>query len=145
MTATAQNLSNQDVADAIISMYRSEPVEIEWSDLIADDVVGSDWLHPGLEVRGATDFTELFFEKSAKAFPDATEEVLDTIFDGRTLMVNARFRSTFAAEYYGIEAHGGSVTYEIIDRWVIESGKVVRVKFAANTREAHQQLTAGSN
>ena len=101
MTKTDQNTLNQKIADAIVSIYREGPTEFEIRDLLAADVICRDWLQPDLETRDVDQFIENFVEKASKAFPDATEEVLETIFDGRTLMVNSILSATFADDFFG--------------------------------------------
>lgn len=134
--------TNQEVADAIVSSYEDDPSSLDIGEMLHPDVVTYDWMSPGEVFRGADQFNEVFSEKASLAFPDSTEEIQAKVFDGSSLVLFAHFRGTFAADYYGLKPNGGPLSYEIIDRWEIEDGKIVRVYFAANTRTAYEQLLA---
>ena len=90
------------------------------------------------------DFPEVRVERvlveAGAAFPDATEEIISTTFDGETLVVRAQFGATFSGPYYGLAPHFGPLSWQIVDHWHLEGGRIVRIAFAADTANAHRQL-----
>jgi predicted ester cyclase len=137
-----ENETNESTAAAIIAAYRGEDgCGLEALErLLDDDVVTTDWMYPGETLRGRAAFVDRVLIEAGAAFPDATEEIISTTFDGRTLVVRARFRGTFSAPYYGLEPHFGPLTWQIVDHWHLDHGRIVAIAFAADTAEAHRQL-----
>jgi predicted ester cyclase len=78
--------------------------------------------------------------EAGAAFPDASEEIISSTFDGETLIVRAQFRGTFSAAYYGVSPHFGPLSWQIVDHWHLERGRIVKIAFAADTAEAWRQL-----
>lgn len=138
MTASAD--SGHRVVEAILAWYLGGDEATRLPDLLSPEVVTTDWMSPEKRLVGPDAFVEEMMEASAVAFPDASEEILATVFDGSSLVIHARFSATFAADYYGVEAHGGPLEWEIVDRWEIAGGVITEVRFAADTRSAWAQV-----
>lgn len=138
----AEHEENRAVAEAILAAYRGDhgPGLDALEHFLHDDVVTTDWMHPGETLNGREAFVERMLVEAGAAFPDATEEILGSAFDGETLVVRALFRGTFAAPFYGVSPHFGPLSWEIVDHWHLAQGRVVRIAFAADTAVARQQL-----
>lgn len=134
--------SNSATAAAIIAAYRGDDGHglDALEHLLDDDVVTTDWMYPGETLIGRAAFVERVLVEAGAAFPDATEEIISTTFDGETLVVRAQFRATFSGPYYGLAPHFGPLSWQIVDHWHLEGGRVVRIAFAADSADAHRQL-----
>ena len=133
------------IVEVILALYLGGDLAAELPDLLSQEVVTTDWMSPGKQLIGPVAFVEEMMEASAVAFPDATEEILAVVFDGSSLVIHGRFRATFAASYYGVDAHGGPLEWEIVDRWEIVNGLITEVRFGADTRAAWAQIVPGGN
>ena len=110
--------------------------------LLADDVVVTDWVTPGVELRGRASVMERSFAPSAQAFEDASEEELYSVASAQRVVFCGRFHATFAADYLGIAAHGRRVSWTIIDTFEIRDGRIARIWFGADTLAAAKALGA---
>jgi predicted ester cyclase len=134
--------SNRATAEAIIAAYRGDDGHgLDMLEHLLDDaVVTTDWMYPGETLVGRAAFVERVLVEAGAAFPDATEELISTTFDGETLVVRAQFGATFSGPYYGLAPHFGPLSWQIVDHWHLEGGRIVRIAFAADTANAHRQL-----
>jgi predicted ester cyclase len=139
---THEHHENRVTAEAILAAYRGdEGAGLDSLErLLHDDVVTTDWMYPGETLVGRAAFVERVLVEAGAAFPDATEEIVSSTFDGETLVVRANFRGTFSGPYYGVSPHFGPLHWQIVDHWHIRDGRIVEIAFAADTAEAWRQV-----
>jgi len=122
-------------------LYTAGSIE-EIEALLADDVVVTDWVTPGVELRGRASVMERSFAPSAAAFEDASEEELYSMATPDRVLFCGRFSALFAGDYLGIPAHGRHVSWTILDTFEIRDASIARIWFGADTLAAAKALGA---
>lgn len=110
--------------------------------VLADDVVVTDWMIPGEELRGRDAVLERLVAPIAESFPDASFEVHDVLVDRGRVAVRGEFRATFERDYFGVPAHGGRVRWPAHDIYEVRGGRIHRVWLGNDTLLVARQLGA---
>ena len=110
--------------------------------MLADDVVVTDWITPGVELRGRASVIERSFTPSAAAFEEMSEEELYSVATPDRVVFCGRFCARFTGDYLGIRAHGNPVSWTIMDTFEIRDGRISRIWYGADSLEAAKALGA---
>ena len=140
MTATVNGDAKAGL-ELVRRLYTAGSLE-EIEALLAEDVVVTDWVTPGVELRGRASVMEQSFAPSAAAFEDASEEELYSIATPDRVVYCGQFRAVFAGDYLGIPAHGRPVSWTILDTFEIRNGRIARIWYSADTLAAAKALGA---
>ncbi len=137
-------VDHPQIAATVLAYYRGEASSEDVQSYFHPDVVVTDMVTPDLVVRGAEQYDEYFNVASADAFADMTIDIRTVVSDGDHLFIESSFAATWVGDYYGLEAHGGRVEWDLLDLWEFREGTITRIAFGADTLAAHRQLTAHS-
>lgn len=141
--------SNEAAIAAFLQSFEPGKRE-ERRDLLANDIVVSDWMMPGIGLRGEEEVIEKFYAPIRVAFPDVYFELHDAIIGDDKVVIRGEFTGTFERDYtYPVgerrvhfPAHGGRVHWKAHDIYQFKGGKIARIWFANDTLTVARQLGA---
>jgi len=132
---------NQKGMDRLIESF-DQDLRGEREGVYAEDVVVSDWMNPGKDLKGKGSQMSEFIAPILESFPDVHFEVTDTMRDGNRLLVCGFFNGTMEKDYWGFPAHGRRVRWEARDLYRFSDGKIDRIWYANDTLTVARELGA---
>lgn len=133
-----------EAMDRFLASFQQEERDLEGrARSLAQDVVVSDWMAPGEDLRSEGEATQAFYEPIVESFPDVQFEVTGSIRDGNKLLVTGFFTGTMEKDYWGFPAHGRKVRWEARDIYQFnQDGLIDRIWFANDTLTVARELGA---
>ncbi|MEX2238561.1 MAG: nuclear transport factor 2 family protein [Dehalococcoidia bacterium] len=143
--------SSDSVFDAFIRSFERDSEESPVG-LLAPDLIVTDWMLPGVTLRGRDEVLAKFFAPLPASFPDVFFELEEAVFAGTSEdgYVTARgdFTGTFVNDYridtvpspITIRAHGRPVRWTAHDIYRFKDGKIVEIWFGNDTLTVASQL-----
>jgi predicted ester cyclase len=120
--------------------------------LLADDVVVTDWMLPGITLRGREEVLAKFYAPLPASFPDVYFDLQEAIpagtsDDGYVTLIGD-FVGTFVNDYrieappvsYTISAHGRPVRWTAHDIYRFKDGQIVRIWFGNDSINVASEL-----
>lgn len=107
--------------------------------IVSDSYVLVDPAAPGGEARGA-DGAEAWLREIVEGFPDFEIEILDSLADDTTAMVELRYTGTHQGDFQGVPPTGRSVDLRGMERHRVDSGVLQETRVYLDDRELQRQL-----
>lgn len=121
-------------------------------DFLAEDVVVTDWMLPGVTLHGRQEVMEKFFAPLPASFPDVHFELHEAIPAGTSddgyITARGDFVGTFVNDYqidappstYSIRAHGRPVRWAAHDIYRFKDGRIAQIWFGNDSLTVASEL-----